>query len=177
MRDKAVNCSSSAVRSCITRLARGGSFQRLGSSACRFSSARRARALSTSKMPPQQACGLLDLLDDGLDFRAHGRSPAGYVIGCGAARNAPLADCRRPGARPSLTGLAMRRQRVRNHIGEDFAVNAVARDVEVAESHIGAEAVNLGLMAGTHRRRDASVEIEILQAGAFDLGADRIDDR
>ena len=36
MRASAVSCSSSAVRSCITRLARGGSFQRLGSSACRF---------------------------------------------------------------------------------------------------------------------------------------------
>ena len=82
-----VHIDGQAVRSCITLLARGGSFQRSGSSACRFSSARRARALSTSKMPP---CGLLDLLDDGLDFRAHGRVPAGYVIGCGAARNAPV---------------------------------------------------------------------------------------
>jgi hypothetical protein len=26
-------------------------------------------------MPPQQSGGLLDLLDDGLDFRAHGRAP------------------------------------------------------------------------------------------------------
>src|SRR5579864_9032147 len=74
MRASAVSCSSSAVRSCITRLARGGSFQRLGSSACRFSSARRTRALSTSKMPPQQACGLLDLGDDVLDFGAHGKN-------------------------------------------------------------------------------------------------------
>jgi hypothetical protein len=40
-------------------------------------------------MPPQQSGGLLDVLDDGLDFRAHGRAPASYVIGCGAARNAP----------------------------------------------------------------------------------------
>jgi hypothetical protein len=43
----------------------------LGSSACRFSSASRARALSTSKMPPQQSERLLDLLDDGFDFGAH----------------------------------------------------------------------------------------------------------
>ena len=51
--------------------ARCGSFQRLGSSACRFSSASRARALSTSKMPPQQPDRLLDVIDDGFDFRAH----------------------------------------------------------------------------------------------------------
>jgi hypothetical protein len=55
----------------MTRLARCGSFQRLGSSACRFSSASRARALSTSKMPPQQCDRLLDFLDDGRDFRTH----------------------------------------------------------------------------------------------------------
>src|SRR5579862_721410 len=48
----------------------------------------------------------------------------GYVIGCGVARNAPSKDCRRPRVRPSLTGLALRRQRVRDDIGEDFAVNA-----------------------------------------------------
>jgi hypothetical protein len=59
------------VRSCISRLARCGSFHRLGSSACRFSSASRARALSTSKMPPQQAYGLLDVVDDFFDFGAH----------------------------------------------------------------------------------------------------------
>ena len=41
MRAMAVSWSSSAVRSCITRLARGGSFHRLGSSACLFSSASR----------------------------------------------------------------------------------------------------------------------------------------
>jgi hypothetical protein len=29
------------------------------------------RALSTSKMPPQQHDRLLDLIDDALDFRAH----------------------------------------------------------------------------------------------------------
>jgi hypothetical protein len=43
----------------------------LGSSAAAFSSARRAFALSQSKMPPQQADSLLDLFDDGLDFGAH----------------------------------------------------------------------------------------------------------
>jgi hypothetical protein len=36
--------------------------------------------LSTSKMPPQQPDGLLDFVDDGLNFRAHGpplrQSPA-----------------------------------------------------------------------------------------------------
>jgi hypothetical protein len=56
----------------MSLLARCGSFQRLGSSACRFSSTSRARALSTSKMPPQQSDGLLDLLDDGDDFGTHG---------------------------------------------------------------------------------------------------------
>jgi hypothetical protein len=58
----------------MTRLARCWSFHRLGSSACRFNSASRARALSTSKMPPQQAERLLDLVDDGLDFGAHGKA-------------------------------------------------------------------------------------------------------
>jgi hypothetical protein len=52
-------------------------------------------------MPPQQSGGLLDLLDDGLDFRAHGRAPAGYVIGCGAVRNAPL------GLRPTIANPAV----------------------------------------------------------------------
>jgi hypothetical protein len=42
-----------------------------------LSSARRARALSKSKMPPQQRDGLLDLVDDILDFRAHGSPRAG----------------------------------------------------------------------------------------------------
>jgi hypothetical protein len=37
-----------------------------------LSSLSRARALSTSKMPPQQSDRLLDLVDDILDFRAHG---------------------------------------------------------------------------------------------------------
>jgi hypothetical protein len=40
-------------------------------------------------MPPQQSGGPLDILDDGLDFRAHDETPAGYVIGCGVRRNAP----------------------------------------------------------------------------------------
>jgi hypothetical protein len=38
-----------------------------------FSSASRARALSTSKMPPQQPDRLLDVFDDRLDFGAHGK--------------------------------------------------------------------------------------------------------
>ena len=78
MRPMAVSWSSSAVRSCITRCARCWSFQRLGSSACLLSSASRARAVSKSKMPPQQPDRLLDLVDDLLGFRAHG-SPAGQV--------------------------------------------------------------------------------------------------
>src|SRR5258707_4012879 len=71
IRPSADSESSSEVRSCISRLARWGSFQRLGSSARWFSSARRARALSKSKMPPQQPKGLLDLAHDGHNFRAH----------------------------------------------------------------------------------------------------------
>ena len=65
-----------------TRWARCGSFHSAGSSAALFSSARRARAVSTSKMPPQQPDRLLDLIDDVLDFCAHG-SPAGTIIGAG----------------------------------------------------------------------------------------------
>src|SRR5262249_56202886 len=63
--------------------ARCWSFESVGSSACLLSSARRARALSKSKMPPQQSDRLLDLVDDILNFRAH-RSPA---------RRAPMAGC------------------------------------------------------------------------------------
>jgi hypothetical protein len=55
----------------MMRWARAGSFHRFGSSACWFSSASRARALSKSKMPPQQPDGLLDVVDDRLDFCAH----------------------------------------------------------------------------------------------------------
>jgi hypothetical protein len=47
------------------------SFQKLGSSACLFSSARRACALSTSKMPPQQPQRPLDLFDGFFGFGAH----------------------------------------------------------------------------------------------------------
>ena len=63
--------SSSCWRSRITFCARSGEFQRLGSSAAAFSSARRVLARSQSKMPPQQADRLLDLVDDRLDFGAH----------------------------------------------------------------------------------------------------------
>jgi hypothetical protein len=55
----------------MMRWARAVSFQRLGSSACLFSSASCAFALSKSKVPPQQAYGLLDVVDDALGFRAH----------------------------------------------------------------------------------------------------------
>src|SRR5215813_15167801 len=74
MRPMALRLSSSAVRSCITFCARGASFHRFGSSAWRLSSSRRLRALSKSKMPPQQPDRLLDLVDDHLSFRAHGLS-------------------------------------------------------------------------------------------------------
>src|SRR3954468_20093817 len=66
--------SSSEVRSCISFCAFCGSFQRLGSSASLFSSARRAVDCSTSKMPPQQPDRLLDLFNESFDFSAHGFS-------------------------------------------------------------------------------------------------------
>src|SRR5947209_10785591 len=68
------SASSSEVRSCISFCAFWGSFQRLGSSASLFSSARRAVDCSTSKMPPQQPDRLLDLFDEAFDFSAHGLS-------------------------------------------------------------------------------------------------------
>jgi hypothetical protein len=55
----------------MTRLARCGSSHSVESSAKALSSASRARALSTSKMPPQQRQRLLDLFNDGGDFGAH----------------------------------------------------------------------------------------------------------
>jgi hypothetical protein len=55
----------------MTRWARAWSFHRSGSSACLFSSASRARALSKSKMPPQQSDGPLDVFGNRLNFRAH----------------------------------------------------------------------------------------------------------
>jgi hypothetical protein len=42
-------------------------------------------------MPPQQPERLLDLVDDGGDFRAHDAAPVGDVIVPGAKRNARLA--------------------------------------------------------------------------------------
>jgi hypothetical protein len=54
--------------------ASSGSFQKLGSSALTFSSARRRVAVSTSKMPPQQSHGLLDLFFERKRLGAHGRS-------------------------------------------------------------------------------------------------------
>src|SRR5712692_8011803 len=68
------SASSSEVRSCISFWAFWGSFQRLGSSASLFSSARRAVDASTSKMPPQQPDRLLDLFNEAFDFSAHGFS-------------------------------------------------------------------------------------------------------
>jgi hypothetical protein len=56
----------------MVRCALAESFQKLGSSAALFSSARRCVATSTSKMPPQQPDRLLDLIDEILGFRAHG---------------------------------------------------------------------------------------------------------
>jgi hypothetical protein len=47
------------------------SFQKFGSSALRFSSAKRRVAASTSKMPPQQSHGLLDRLGERFGFGAH----------------------------------------------------------------------------------------------------------
>jgi hypothetical protein len=47
-------------------------FQSEGSSALAFSSSRRRVDLSQSKMPPQQAEGLLDLIDGSLNFGTHG---------------------------------------------------------------------------------------------------------
>jgi hypothetical protein len=49
-----------------------GSFQIEESSARAFSSSRRRRALSQSKMPPQQVGGLLDLVGGALNFGTHG---------------------------------------------------------------------------------------------------------
>ena len=72
IRPMALSWSSSALRSCITRWARAVSFQSLGSSACAFSSARRALALSKSKMPPQQPDRPLDIFDQLFGFGAHG---------------------------------------------------------------------------------------------------------
>jgi hypothetical protein len=44
-----------------------------GSSARAFSSSRRRLAISQSKMPPQQADGLLDFVDGADDLGTHGR--------------------------------------------------------------------------------------------------------
>jgi hypothetical protein len=55
----------------MTFCAASASFQRLGSSALAFSSARRRVEVSTSKMPPQQADGLLDRFDERFGFGAH----------------------------------------------------------------------------------------------------------
>jgi hypothetical protein len=54
--------------------AASASFQRFGSSALAFSSARRRWALSQSKMPPQQPDRLLGFVYEVLDFGAHDRS-------------------------------------------------------------------------------------------------------
>src|SRR5262245_48481186 len=101
MRPIEVRLSSSAVRSCITRCARPESFHRSGSSACRLSSARRARALSKSKMPPQQPDRLLDLVDNGRDFRAH--DPVRMTIPC-RERNVPAIRRQGDGMQDRLIG-------------------------------------------------------------------------
>src|SRR5258708_1429418 len=96
MRPSAESCSSSEVRSCISRLARWGSFHRLGSSARWFSSARRARALSKSKMPPQQPQGLLDFAHTRRNFRAHDLtgSKEESNAGCSAPDSMAQGACR-----------------------------------------------------------------------------------
>jgi hypothetical protein len=55
----------------MVRCALAWSFQNVGSSAALFNSASRRVAVSTSKMPPQQADRLLDVTDEVLSFRAH----------------------------------------------------------------------------------------------------------
>ncbi|RAI30480.1 hypothetical protein CH340_21440 [Rhodoplanes serenus] len=92
------------MRSCIRRCAFCGSFQSSGSSASLFSSASRARALSKSKMPPQQPDRLLDLFDDRLGFGAH------RLFTSRAARGPfTTAACSRPGAaaQPASPGRAV----------------------------------------------------------------------
>ena len=53
-------------------LGAGGVVPKVGSSACALSSARRALAVSKSKMPPQQPNRPLDVFDQFLGFGAHG---------------------------------------------------------------------------------------------------------
>jgi hypothetical protein len=60
------------VRSRISFCAVSGSFQSAGSSALTFSSARRRCEASTSKMPPQQSDGLLNVGFQRKRFGAHG---------------------------------------------------------------------------------------------------------
>src|SRR5665647_2272235 len=55
----------------MVRCALAWSFQKAGSSANLFSSARRRVAVSTSKMPPQQPDRLLDVFNQVVSFRAH----------------------------------------------------------------------------------------------------------
>jgi len=62
---------SSFWRSRISFCAAAGSFQIAGSSARAFSSSRRRRATSQSKMPPQQGDGLLDIVYGAGDFGTH----------------------------------------------------------------------------------------------------------
>jgi hypothetical protein len=51
--------------------AASASFQKSGCSDLALSSARRRVEVSTSKMPPQQSHGLLDVLNQRFRFRAH----------------------------------------------------------------------------------------------------------
>ncbi|ARS72964.1 hypothetical protein SMB554_06890 [Sinorhizobium meliloti] len=57
--------------------ASAASFQSDGSSALLFNQSSRLTAWSQSKMPPQQAYGLLDFVDDVLDFAAHDPASSG----------------------------------------------------------------------------------------------------
>jgi hypothetical protein len=59
------------VRSRITLWARSASFQKFGSSASAFSSARRRSAAAGSKTPPQQFQRLLDLFGQRRNLGTH----------------------------------------------------------------------------------------------------------
>ncbi|CUW88934.1 conserved exported hypothetical protein [Agrobacterium fabacearum CFBP 5771] len=74
--------SSSCWRSRISFCASVASFQRVGSSALLFNQSSRLIAWSQSKMPPQQAYGLLDFVDYVHNFIAHfaGSSPSFKLV-------------------------------------------------------------------------------------------------
>lgn len=63
--------SSSRLRSDNKDCARAGLFHKSASAVKELISSRRLRALSQSKMPPQQCEGLLDVINNGLQFCFH----------------------------------------------------------------------------------------------------------